>query len=228
MATSKKTKKTPANANTKTASQKLASVKPAAEKPTPVAKEAAPLKTAATSPAKTEAPKTAATPASTTEAAKTAPKRRGRPVGSKNKVKKKTTTTTKTKKTSPKNTAKKTTTTNKVKTTAKPTETANFGVAFESSNIGVQAVQHITDEMVKFANDAISSNVEMSKEFLGCRTMSDMFDIQRKMMQKNIDQFFNQSTKISEMMFQAASETAEPLNTSITNSMDELTKKFVA
>jgi len=171
-------------------------------------------------------------------AAKPAAKRgRGRPAGSKNKVKKaKPTSAAKKKKkkiTAKKPNAKKTSSAKSNNKSSAKTESfaqnnEAINAAMESNSATAKMTQTMTEEMMKFANKNFSENMTLSKEFFSCRTMSDMFEIQNKMMKNNFDSFFKQSSKMSEMLFKAASESATPLSGPFTNMADEFKKKFSA
>jgi len=170
-----------------------------------------------------------AAPKAKKAAAKKPARGRGRPAGSKNKKKKKS-TATKAKTTAPKAAPKAAFRAETKSATKEPFTQGNdmMKAAMDSGNITAEIAKSFTDEMVKFANKNFSENVELSKEFFSCRTMSDMFEIQNKIMKQNLDSFFKQSSKMSEMMFKAASKTGAPINGSLTQAVDEWKKKFAA
>lgn len=154
---------------------------------------------------------------------------RGRPAGSKNKAaraKAKATTKRNAKKTS----QTKSTQTQQQKSGAKTEPFAKnnemLQAAMMSGTKTAETAKKMSEEMMKFANRNMSENVELSREFFGCRTLSDMFEIQNKMIKKNFDSFFKQSSKMSEMMFKAAGKTGAPLNTTFTDMADEMNKKI--
>ncbi|MDG1287201.1 MAG: phasin family protein [Rickettsiales bacterium] len=172
--------------------------------------------------------KTAAKPTST--------RGRGRPAGSKNKaMKTKASTATKKKATAKKSTPKKPAANktssakpNKVFATSEPFTQGNEALkaAMESNSATAEMTKTMTEEMVQFANKNFSENMALSKEFFSCRTMSDMLEIQNTIMKNNLDGFFKQSSKMSEMMLKVASESSAPINGSFTNMADEFKKKF--
>lgn len=157
---------------------------------------------------------------------KASPKRgRGRPAGSKNKTKK--------------STARKTSSTNKTRSqtqnnNSQSSQTQGFSqqgsemmnAAMQSGSRTAEMAKKMSEEMVKFSNDSFSKNMELSREFFGCRTLSDMFEVQNKMMKQNVDRFFKQSSKMTEMMFKASGKTGAPLNTSFTDMADTMAKQF--
>lgn len=93
-----------------------------------------------------------------------------------------------------------------------------------SGNVAVSASKHMGAELFNYANRSFSQNVELSKELLGCRTLNDMFDLQSKMMKANLDGFFSESVKMSELMFECATRASEPLNKTVAKTTKQLSK----
>lgn len=154
---------------------------------------------------------------------KAAPKRgRGRPAGSKNKATK----------TAHKTTAKKAqpnpSTRQENATKAEPFANNNeiFEAAMQSNTQSTEMVKKMGEDMMALTNKNMSETAELSRELFSCRTLSDMFEVQNKMMKNNLDNFFKQSSKMSEMLFQAAGKTGAPLNTAFTDMADQMNKKF--
>lgn len=100
----------------------------------------------------------------------------------------------------------------------------NVDAAVACSSVAVNASKSMGAELFNYANKSFSQNVEMSKELFGCRTLNDMFDLQSKVVKANLDHFFNESVKMSEMMFQSANEISEPLNERVNESTQRLSK----
>ncbi len=100
----------------------------------------------------------------------------------------------------------------------------NMEACVECSNIAATASKHMGAEWVNYANKSFSQNIELSKEFLSCRTLNDMFDLQSKFMKANLDNFFSESVKMSEMAFEAATTASEPLNETLSQTTDKWTK----
>ncbi len=102
----------------------------------------------------------------------------------------------------------------------------HIDTAVTCSSIAVNAGKNIGAELFNYANKSFSQNVEMSKEVFGCRTLNDMFDLQSKVMKTNMEHFINESVKMSEMMFKAASQVSEPLNERISESTKRMSKNM--
>ena len=104
----------------------------------------------------------------------------------------------------------------------------NAEAMVECGNIAVNVSKQMSSELIGFANKSFAQNVELSKQALACRTINDIFDLQNRAMKSNLDALFNESVKMSELMFQCASDISEPLNERISESTDRLTKASAA
>lgn len=104
----------------------------------------------------------------------------------------------------------------------------NAEAIVECGNIAVNVSKQMSSELIGFANKSFAQNVELSKQALACRTINDVFDLQNRAVQSGLDALFAESVKMSEMMFQCASDISEPLNERIAESADRLTKASAA
>jgi hypothetical protein len=104
----------------------------------------------------------------------------------------------------------------------------NAEAIVEVGNIAVNVSKQVSAELINYANSTFSQNVELSKQALNCRTLNDMFDLSSKIMKSNVDAAFNESIKVSELLFQCATDISEPLNERISESTERLTKVVAA
>lgn len=100
----------------------------------------------------------------------------------------------------------------------------NADAAVKAGDIAVSSSKNMGAEFINFANRSFSQNVELSKELFGCRTLNDMFDLQSKIVKSNMDDFFSESVKFSEMVFQCAEQVSEPLNERVSETAERLNK----
>ena len=98
----------------------------------------------------------------------------------------------------------------------------------ESGNRVVDASRNMSEEAFSYLNELFSQNVELSKELFNCRTMSDMFDLQSKVLQANIEGLFGKTAKLSEMAFQVAGEASEPINQQIADAANRFNQSLAA
>lgn len=104
----------------------------------------------------------------------------------------------------------------------------NVETMIECGNMTASMAKDVGAELYEFANRSFSDQVEYSKDFFACRTFNDLFELQNKIAKNAMDQFFNESTKLSGMLFEYSSEAMEPLNERFAEATEKLTKSFSA
>jgi hypothetical protein len=97
-------------------------------------------------------------------------------------------------------------------------------VLTEVANVATTVSKELGAEIIGYLNKQFAQNVELSKQVLSCRTLNDMFDLSNRISKTNLDAFFSQSVKLSEMIFQCATDISEPLNDSVSDITERLTK----
>lgn len=117
---------------------------------------------------------------------------------------------------------------NRAYTEATELSRENIEALTEVCNIAVKVSKQLISEMTNYANKQFTQNVELSKQMLTCRTLNDMFDLSTRITKSNLDGFFSQSVKISEMLFQCATDVSEPLNERATETTERLAKAMTA
>jgi hypothetical protein len=100
----------------------------------------------------------------------------------------------------------------------------NTEALVECSNIAVSVSKEICAELISYSNKTFAQNVELGKQLLACRTLNDMFDLSSKVMKTNLDAFFSESVKMSEKLFQCATDIAEPMNERLSESSERISK----
>jgi hypothetical protein len=100
----------------------------------------------------------------------------------------------------------------------------NMESCIESANLAASMAQDISSEMMESANKASAEMTELSKDMFACRTLSDIMELQNRMIKSSIDNFFNQSVKMSGKMFEYSSEALEPLNERFAQTAEKMTK----
>ncbi len=104
----------------------------------------------------------------------------------------------------------------------------NMEACLECGNLTAALTKDLSSELFENANRAFSETAEMSKEFLACRTLNDMVELNNKLLRHTVDNFFSQSAKMSSMMFEYASEAMEPINERATQTVQKLSKTLAA
>jgi hypothetical protein len=94
----------------------------------------------------------------------------------------------------------------------------------DTLNLATSVSKELAADTINYLNKQFGQNVELSKQALTCRTLNDMFDLATRITKANLDGFFSQSVKISEMVFQCATDVSEPINDRISESASRLSK----
>lgn len=102
----------------------------------------------------------------------------------------------------------------------------NVDTMIECGNLTASLAKDISSEMAEFANKAFSDNVELSKSMIACRTINDMMDLQTKLVKSTMDNFFNQSSKLSNMIFEYSTEAFEPINERVAQATEQFSKSI--
>ncbi len=101
-------------------------------------------------------------------------------------------------------------------------------VLTEVVNVATSVSKELGAEIISYLNKQFAQNVELSKQMMTCRTLNDMFDVANSISKTNLDSFFSQSVKMSEMIFQCATDISEPLNESMSSATERLTKAMAS
>lgn len=104
----------------------------------------------------------------------------------------------------------------------------NVETAIECGNMTAALAKDLSGEIFEAGNKAFSDQLELSKEFFACRTLNDIFELQNRAMRSTIDNFFNQSVKLSGMMFEYSSEALEPINERVAQATEQFSKVLAA
>jgi hypothetical protein len=96
--------------------------------------------------------------------------------------------------------------------------------AIESSSVVADSVQAFASEVLRFANESFSDNMDITKEIFNCKTVNDVLDMQDKLMNNNIDSFFNESNRMHDMLFRFVADVSEPFNQQLIAASQKLAK----
>ncbi|MBY0406183.1 MAG: phasin family protein [Rickettsiales bacterium] len=104
----------------------------------------------------------------------------------------------------------------------------NVETAIECGNLTAALAKDLSTELFETGNRAFSDNLELSKEFFSCRTFNDMFELQNRIMKTTLDTFFNESVKLSGMVFEYTTEALEPINDRMSQASEQISKALSA
>lgn len=100
----------------------------------------------------------------------------------------------------------------------------NIETCVECGSISASLAKNVSAEIFENANKAFSDSVELSKNFFSCRTINDMTELQNRTVKNSMDNFFNQSMAISNMVFDYSSEALEPINERVSTATKQINK----
>lgn len=100
----------------------------------------------------------------------------------------------------------------------------NVEAMIECGNLTASLAKDMSSELFEYANKAFSDNIEISKDVFSCRTLNDVLDLQNRIVKSSMDSFFNESSKLSNMLFEYSSEFFEPINERVSQASEQLSK----
>ena len=74
-----------------------------------------------------------------------------------------------------------------------------------------EGVQDITNAWAHYAEEVMRQTTEASRALVGCRSLTDMFEIQSRLLQGNLQAFLDQSGKIAEIAGRIATRPFEAM-----------------
>lgn len=104
----------------------------------------------------------------------------------------------------------------------------NLETCVECGNMAASMAKDFSSEAFEYANRAFSDSVELSKDFFACRTINDMFELQNRFMRNTMDNFFNESVKLSGLFFEYTTEALEPINERVAQATEQFSKAMAA
>ncbi len=104
----------------------------------------------------------------------------------------------------------------------------NVEAAIECANITAGVAKNVSAEISETCNKSFSEAVEMSKEAFNCRTINDVTELQSKAVRQALDTCFNETNRLSNMVFECATEALEPINERVCEASDRLCKVMAA
>lgn len=112
-------------------------------------------------------------------------------------------------------------------------ETNDFGSGYsdactKSSTIFMKGFENIMSTMMTLAQDSAEKQATYMKEAMSSKTINEFADVQNKIAQASFDDFVSNATKISEISVKVLTESAEPVNTQVTKSVQKATKSMAA
>lgn len=113
------------------------------------------------------------------------------------------------------------------------TEIVSFGkqnleALVESGKAATETAKEFHERLVAETNEVYSENVQFSKELLACRNLGDLAEVQSRVLQSNMNRFFENTARMTDTWFKLATTAAEPLGQQATQVAERLKKNLAA
>ena len=105
---------------------------------------------------------------------------------------------------------------------------ANYDAYLASVNAWTSGFEAIGKELYSLSQDNVEKSVEAGKSVMGCKTVTELLELQNDMTKKGYDEMVEKMTKISEMSVKTTNEAIKPLQESITDTFEKLSKPIAA
>ena len=86
----------------------------------------------------------------------------------------------------------------------------------------------IARQMLAFNQKAAETGMAGAKALAGCKTVQEAVELQGDLARKSLDQWLNESTKISELTVKVANEAMTPINAKVTDAVEKFVKPMAA
>lgn len=104
----------------------------------------------------------------------------------------------------------------------------NMEAAVECGNLTASFAKDLSSEIFEYTNKAFSDNLEISKEIFSCRTITEMAELQNRIIKNSLHNFLNETGKIAGMLFEYSQEAFEPINERISEATEQLNKTIAS
>ncbi|TAE83829.1 MAG: phasin family protein [Alphaproteobacteria bacterium] len=98
--------------------------------------------------------------------------------------------------------------------------------ASQARAVATNCVSKLYEEWMSSTQKAIAENVDVSKELFACRTARDVFSLQSRVMQMNMERMLGSISRFSNSWCTMTAEASEPISDSINDAAHRLTKAF--
>jgi hypothetical protein len=88
---------------------------------------------------------------------------------------------------------------------------AGADAAMRTGSSLAEGVQDITNAWAHYAEEVMRQTSEASRALIGCRSLTEMFEVQARLLRGNLQAYLDQSTKIAEIAGRMAARPFEAL-----------------
>jgi hypothetical protein len=101
---------------------------------------------------------------------------------------------------------------------------ANMNCFAQATNIYARSCETISREMFSFCQNMFESNVAAMRNIMSCRNAQEALDIQTNLAKNNIENTISECTRISQLAFEAANKSFQPIQEQINTNVDRFAK----
>ena len=87
----------------------------------------------------------------------------------------------------------------------------NMEAVVASSKRAAKAAEEMNAEIAAYAKKSYEDSMAAAKEFTGCKSMTDLFEMQTAFAKASFDAYVAEATKLNEMATSAAKDCFEPI-----------------
>ena len=105
---------------------------------------------------------------------------------------------------------------------------ANYDAYLSAMNTWSKGFEAISKELYAFSQESVEASVETGKTAMGCKTVNDLMELQNDVTKKTYDKAVGEITKISEMSVKTVNEAAKPIQKSMTETFEKMSRPIAA
>lgn len=104
----------------------------------------------------------------------------------------------------------------------------NFEAFVAAGTAAAKGFETLSAQVIACNQKAVETGVATAKALLGCKTIQDMVEVHSDLTRKGIDEWLAEGTKLSELTVKVANQTAEPINSRLSEAVDRFMKPLAA
>jgi phasin family protein len=104
----------------------------------------------------------------------------------------------------------------------------NFEAFVAAGTAAARGFETLSQQVIAYNQKAVETSVATAKALLGCKTIQDVVEVHSDLTRKGIDEWLAEGTRLSELTVQVANQTAEPINSRLSEAVDRFMKPLAA
>ncbi len=104
----------------------------------------------------------------------------------------------------------------------------NVDAVVQANTILVKGVQDINKVVMKLFQDGMEEQMALTKKFMGCKTVTDLVEVQNSVAKNGYSKALDESRKLSDMTVKLAEEAAAPITKRVNVTVEKFSKPIAA